>query len=124
MACSSAAAGESLMLSDEERERLAGEAISAAAGLTVAVNAGAQTTVSTVRLAGHAAAAGADAIAVAPPPFFAFDDESLLKHFRGRRRRIRSGPVLSVPRFGNGRDTRSRSPSCSRWRTVSRSLSE
>ncbi len=75
--------GESLMLDVTEREQLAQAVITAAAGrLKVAVNVGSQTTALTVRLAAAAARAGADAVGVAPPPFFAFDDSSLLAHFR------------------------------------------
>lgn len=75
--------GESLMLDAAEREQLAETLIAAAAGrVKVAVNVGAQTTALTVRLAAHAMRSGADAVAVAPPPFFAFDDAALLAHFR------------------------------------------
>jgi dihydrodipicolinate synthase/N-acetylneuraminate lyase len=73
--------GESLMLSPEEREQLTAQVVSAGSGLKIAVNAGAQTTAETMRLAAHAAATGVDAVAVAPPPFFGFDETSLLRHF-------------------------------------------
>ncbi len=46
----------------------------------VAVHAGAQSTADTVNLAAHAAAAGADAVAVIAPPYFPLDDEELTRH--------------------------------------------
>jgi dihydrodipicolinate synthase/N-acetylneuraminate lyase len=73
--------GEGILLSIEERRRavelfLAGRP----PGFAVAVHCGAQTTEGTERLAGHAAEAGADAVAVIPPPYFALDDTALLEH--------------------------------------------
>ena len=50
-------------------------------GSQVAVHAGAQTTHDTVALAAHAAVAGADAVAVIAPPYFALDEQELLAHF-------------------------------------------
>jgi dihydrodipicolinate synthase/N-acetylneuraminate lyase len=47
----------------------------------VAVHAGAQTTSATCALARHAAASGADAVAVIGPPYYPFDDEELFRHF-------------------------------------------
>ena len=52
-----------------------------AAGLKVIAHCGAQTTAETVELAAHAAAAGADAVAVIAPPYFPLDDDALLAHF-------------------------------------------
>src|ERR671930_1587818 len=49
--------------------------------LDVAVHCGAQSTADTVRLAAHAAEAGADAVAVIAPPYFRLDDEALAAHF-------------------------------------------
>jgi dihydrodipicolinate synthase/N-acetylneuraminate lyase len=73
--------GEGILLSLDER-RSAAEAFVAAAGpLTVAVHCGAQTTADTVALARHAAEAGAAAVAVIGPPYFALDDDALLAHF-------------------------------------------
>ena len=45
------------------------------------VHCGAQTTAETCALAAHAAEAGADAVAVIAPPYFAFDADELLEHF-------------------------------------------
>ncbi len=74
--------GEGVMLSPDER-RLTAELFLDAApdGFAVAVHCGAQTTADTVALARHAVAAGADAVAVIGPPYFAFDERSLLDHF-------------------------------------------
>jgi dihydrodipicolinate synthase/N-acetylneuraminate lyase len=49
--------------------------------LQVAVHCGAQTTRDTTLLAEHAAAAGADAVAVIAPPYFQLDEDELLAHF-------------------------------------------
>jgi dihydrodipicolinate synthase/N-acetylneuraminate lyase len=74
--------GEGVLFDLEERRRVAELYIEAAAGrLQVAVHCGAQTTADTVALAAHAAEAGADAVAVIAPPYFAFDAEELFEHF-------------------------------------------
>jgi dihydrodipicolinate synthase/N-acetylneuraminate lyase len=74
--------GEGILLSLDERRRAAELFISAAGGrLQVAVHAGAQTTADTTALAAHAVKAGADAVAVIGPPYYALDEESLLAHF-------------------------------------------
>ncbi len=74
--------GEGVLLSVDERRRVASLFLDAApAGFAVAVHCGAQTTADTATLAEHAAAAGADAVAVIAPPYFALDAASLLEHF-------------------------------------------
>ena len=74
--------GEGILLSTEERRRAADLFISAAGGrFQVAVHCGAQTTADTVELARHAADAGADAVAVIGPPYYAYDEEALYRHF-------------------------------------------
>jgi dihydrodipicolinate synthase/N-acetylneuraminate lyase len=74
--------GEGILLSVAERRALAEAWLQAApAGLDVAVHAGAQTTADSVALAEHAAQAGAAAVAVIGPPYFAFDDAELEAHF-------------------------------------------
>jgi dihydrodipicolinate synthase/N-acetylneuraminate lyase len=74
--------GEGILLSVEERRRVARLFVDAAGGqLQVAVHCGAQTTADTVRLAADAAEAGADAVAVIGPPYYAFDEDSLVRHF-------------------------------------------
>ena len=74
--------GEGIMLSTDERARAAELFLQARpAGFDVAVHCGAQTTADTSRLAAHAAEAGADAVAVIAPPYYAFDGEALYAHF-------------------------------------------
>jgi dihydrodipicolinate synthase/N-acetylneuraminate lyase len=79
--------GEGILLSPAERRRVTELFVTACAGrLDVAVHCGAQTTADTVALAEHAAAAGADAVAVIGPPYFQLDDDELLAHFRAAAR--------------------------------------
>src|SRR3954451_4211709 len=66
--------GEGILLSSQERRRATDLFLDASRGrLQVAAHCGAQTTADTVALAEHAAAAGADAVAVISPPYFALD---------------------------------------------------
>lgn len=74
--------GEGVLFSVAERRRIAELFHEAAGGrLQVAVHCGAQTTADTVSLAEHAAALGADAVAVIAPPYFAFGEDELFAHF-------------------------------------------
>jgi dihydrodipicolinate synthase/N-acetylneuraminate lyase len=74
--------GESMLFAAAERRRILELYVAAAGGrLQVAAHCGAQTTRDTVELAEHAAAAGADAVAVIGPPYFPLDDRALLEHF-------------------------------------------
>jgi dihydrodipicolinate synthase/N-acetylneuraminate lyase len=74
--------GEGILLSPEERKRAAGLFIEASGdGFDVAVHCGAQTTADTVELAADAAGQGADAVAVIGPPYYALDEEALVRHF-------------------------------------------
>jgi dihydrodipicolinate synthase/N-acetylneuraminate lyase len=74
--------GEGVLFDLDERRRVAELYIEVAGGrLQVAVHCGAQTTADTVALAGHAAEAGADAVAVIGPPYFPLDADELLEHF-------------------------------------------
>jgi dihydrodipicolinate synthase/N-acetylneuraminate lyase len=74
--------GEGILLSTEERKRAAEAFVGAAAGrFQVAVHCGAQTTAETVELARHARDVGADAVAVIGPPYYAYDEEALYRHF-------------------------------------------
>lgn len=74
--------GEGILLSVAERRALAERWLREAPhGLDVAVHAGAQTTADAVALAAHAAEAGAAAVAVIGPPYFAFDDAALESYF-------------------------------------------
>jgi dihydrodipicolinate synthase/N-acetylneuraminate lyase len=74
--------GEGILLSASERRRAAELFLGAAAKrIAVIVHCGAQTTLETTALAAHAAEAGADAVAVIGPPYFALDEQALLEHF-------------------------------------------
>jgi len=74
--------GEGILLSLAERKRAAELFVGAAGdGFAVAVHCGAQTTSDTVALATHAAEAGAAAVAVIGPPYYALDEEALVRHF-------------------------------------------
>lgn len=73
--------GEGILLSVAERRQVAESFIQATRGrLQLAVHAGAQTTAETVELSAHAAAAGADAVAVIAPPYFQLDPVAMRKH--------------------------------------------
>lgn len=78
--------GEGILLSVEERKRVAERFLEARDGLQVAVHCGAQTTADTVALAAHAAEAGADAVAVIGPPYFTLDAAAMLAHFAAAAR--------------------------------------
>jgi dihydrodipicolinate synthase/N-acetylneuraminate lyase len=74
--------GEGILLSLAERKRAAELFVDAARdSFAVAVHCGAQTTSDTVALAAHAAEVGADAVAVIGPPYYALDEEALVRHF-------------------------------------------
>jgi dihydrodipicolinate synthase/N-acetylneuraminate lyase len=74
--------GEGILLSLDERRRVAERYVEASAGrLQIAIHCGAQSTADTVALAEHAAQAAADAVAVIAPPYFKLDEASLLDHF-------------------------------------------
>jgi dihydrodipicolinate synthase/N-acetylneuraminate lyase len=79
--------GEGVLFAPDERRAIATAFVEAARGrLQVAVHCGAQTTWDTVLLADHAAAAGADAVAVIAPPYFPLDEAELLAHFEAAAR--------------------------------------
>jgi len=74
--------GEGILLSVPERRRVAELYVTVSRGrLAIAVHCGAQTTADTAALAAHAAEAGADAVAVIGPPYYALDEAALLYHF-------------------------------------------
>jgi dihydrodipicolinate synthase/N-acetylneuraminate lyase len=74
--------GEGVMLSPAERQEVAeGFVAERPEGFAVMVHCGAQTTTQTVRLCRHAASIGAEGVAVIGPPYFTFDERSLLAHF-------------------------------------------
>src|SRR5688500_17948828 len=74
--------GEGILFGVDERRRVLESYVAAASGrLQVAAHCGAQSTADTVALAAHAAAVGADAVAVIGPPYFQLDERALLEHF-------------------------------------------
>jgi dihydrodipicolinate synthase/N-acetylneuraminate lyase len=74
--------GEGILLRPDERRRAAELFLTVTRGrIQVAVHAGAQTTADTAALAAHAAEAGADAVAVIGPPYYALDEDALFSHF-------------------------------------------
>jgi dihydrodipicolinate synthase/N-acetylneuraminate lyase len=73
--------GEGFLLPVEQRRRAAELFVEAAEGrVAVAVHAGAQSTRDTVQLAAHAAAIGADGVAVIAPPYFPLDEAEVFDH--------------------------------------------
>jgi dihydrodipicolinate synthase/N-acetylneuraminate lyase len=73
--------GEGILLSRSERQRVTELFIEAGAGrLCVVAHCGAQTTAESVALAQHAAAAGAQAVAVIGPPYFTLDAAAQRMH--------------------------------------------
>ena len=114
--------GEGILLSVAERRRVAELFHEAAAGrLQLAVHCGAQTTADTVSLAEHAAALGADAVAVIAPPYFALDEDELFEHFAAAARACAPTPFY-VYEFAARSGYRSRCPfsrACARRRRIS-----
>jgi dihydrodipicolinate synthase/N-acetylneuraminate lyase len=109
--------GEGVLFSPEERREIADAYLEAARGkLQVAVHCGAQTTRETAQLAAHAAAAGANAVAVIAPPYFALDEDELQAHFEAAARACapvpfylyefaaRSGYAIPLPVIGRLRE--------------------
>ena len=110
--------GEGILLDPGER-RVVAERFLTAAGdrLAVAVQCGAQSTRDTVALAAHAAQHGAAAVAVVPPPYFALDEASLLRHLTEAARAAapvpfyvyefaaRSGYAIPIPVLERLRET-------------------
>jgi dihydrodipicolinate synthase/N-acetylneuraminate lyase len=79
--------GEGIALSPPERKRVVELFVEASHGrLQVAAHCGAQTTADTVALAEHAAACGADAVAVIGPPYFKLDERAQLLHLEAAAR--------------------------------------
>jgi dihydrodipicolinate synthase/N-acetylneuraminate lyase len=73
--------GEGMLFDLDERREIASAFVDSARDrLQVAVHAGMQTTEDTVALAEHAAAIGADAVAVISPPYFPLDEDALFAH--------------------------------------------
>jgi 4-hydroxy-tetrahydrodipicolinate synthase len=100
LACGST--GEFAALEEAERMAVAEAAIAGAAGrVAVAVQVGTPATAASVRLARHAAAAGADAIACVTPYYHRADDAGLADHLRAVKQAAPGLPLLaySIPRL-------------------------
>jgi dihydrodipicolinate synthase/N-acetylneuraminate lyase len=79
--------GEGFLLPVEQRMRAAQLFVEASQRrLAVAVHCGAQSTWETLELAADAAEAGANAVAVIAPPYFALDEDELFNHFAAAAR--------------------------------------
>jgi dihydrodipicolinate synthase/N-acetylneuraminate lyase len=96
--------GEGILLGDDERRRATEVFAEAAAGrLALLVHCGAQTTAQTAALAAHAAEAGADGVAVIPPPYYVLDEAALAAHFAAAARACAPTPFFLyefAPRSG------------------------
>jgi len=87
--------GEFALLSTSERKRLAEVVIDRTAGrLPVVVHAGAPSTRETIDLARHARGAGAPAVAVVAPYYFALSDVALVAHYTDVCEAVGDFPVL------------------------------
>ena len=75
--------GESVLLDDGENMRVASLAVDQMAGRAASImHVGTPTTRRSVRLAEHAARAGADAICCVPPVFYSRSEEEIVEHYR------------------------------------------
>ena len=75
--------GESVLLDDEENMRVASLAVAQMAGRAASImHVGTPTTRRSVRLAEHAARAGADAVCCVPPLFYSRSEEEIVEHYR------------------------------------------
>ena len=74
--------GEGILLDDDELLAIVAAAVRAAGGAaTVIAHVGRAGTAATVRLAGRALAAGADAVSAVVPYYYALDDAQVIAHF-------------------------------------------
>jgi 4-hydroxy-tetrahydrodipicolinate synthase len=86
--------GEGMLLTIEERKRLAEIVVEQAAGRTkVIVHTGCISTAETVELSVHARQVGADAVSVITPYFYAFNDEALFKHYLAVAEAVPDTPI-------------------------------
>ena len=75
--------GESVLLDDEENQRIAEISADQNAGRTqVIMHVGANTTARAEKLAAHAAQAGVEAICAVPPFFYQGDDDGVVEYYR------------------------------------------
>ena len=85
--------GEGMNLTLDERRAALERAVGGP--LPVIAHCGAQTTAATVALAEHAAATGAEGVAVIAPPYFPLDEEELLAHFTAAARACAPTPFYA-----------------------------
>ncbi|HZD57793.1 MAG TPA: dihydrodipicolinate synthase family protein [Anaerolineales bacterium] len=86
--------GEGMLLTIEERKRLAEIVVEQAAGRTkVIVHTGCISTAETVELSVHARQVGADAVSVITPYFYAINDEALFKHYLAVAEAVPDTPI-------------------------------
>ena len=97
--------GESLSLSQAEREAVAQAVIDEAGGrATVYIQCGAATVRETEALVRHAISAGADGAGVMTPVFFALDDEAIYRYYASILDGVGDFPIYAYnipPRAGN-----------------------
>ena len=75
--------GESVLLDDDENQRIAEIAVDQAQGRAkIIMHVGSPTTARSVKMAEHAAKAGADAICCVPPFFYRQDDKGVVDHYQ------------------------------------------
>jgi dihydrodipicolinate synthase/N-acetylneuraminate lyase len=75
-------AGEGILLSERERMEVAEHGLGTVAGrVPVAIHCGSPDTATATRLTEHAAAQGADAVAVVAPYYFAYGGDAVMGHF-------------------------------------------
>ena len=98
--------GEGLLMTLEERKRLAKEVIDAVGNrINVVMQTGCLDTPGTIELTRHARDAGADAVAVYTPAFYNYDDRALFGHFQRVAKAAPEIPLLlyNIPQYtGNG----------------------
>ncbi len=87
--------GEGVLLTDEERQRIAVAAVQAAAGrVPVLVQTGAASTAETLVLTRHARACGADAATVVTPYYFRLPDAALIAHYTAVAESVPEFPIF------------------------------
>ncbi len=87
--------GEGLLMRPDERKRLLEELVAAVGKkMNAFVQVGCLDTPNTIDLAVHAREAGAKAIGVLTPSFYAYDEQSLVAHYRAVAKAVDGYPVL------------------------------
>lgn len=98
-------AGEGMVMSLEERKRVAQICVEQAAGrVPVMIHTGTANTAEAIELTKHAAEIGADAASVVAPYFYTHDEECLFKHFSAVARSVPGFPVFLYNNPGNAKN--------------------